>query len=185
MQRNSNWGGVISNASPFVLPPGATQEQVNLHTRSPGRLQSRGGMSLVYPEGTTQASQAIDVFSCPQTGEGSTLLLLTPSGNLETLMSPSGSASAATGFEPSLASGPFETVTNYLWQYVNAGGATNDLVYTFYGGGGAQVDWDYGLSADSNKCLSPTTDIVGGKATLTQVIGVDPDTLCDYDENRR
>jgi hypothetical protein len=41
------WGGLVTNASPYVLPPGAAVTQVNLQILSPGRLTVRPGHAAV------------------------------------------------------------------------------------------------------------------------------------------
>jgi hypothetical protein len=41
------WGGLVTNASPYVLPPGAAVTQVNLQVISPGRLTVRPGTAAV------------------------------------------------------------------------------------------------------------------------------------------
>lgn len=41
------WAGMVTNASPYMLPPGAAVEQTNLVTYVPGQLTSRGGMQKV------------------------------------------------------------------------------------------------------------------------------------------
>lgn len=47
MLRISKFGGIISNASPYALPPGAAQEMVNFTLYTPGQLTSRGGAKAV------------------------------------------------------------------------------------------------------------------------------------------
>ena len=181
MQRNQKWAGLISHASPFLLPPGATVEQVNIHARIPGSLQTRGGMCQVSH---TQDGEVRDVYSCLGT-QTSTLLSLTSLGELVTNQSPSLEPQTPTGFEPKLNGLPGQVGTNYLWQYQVDGGTVSDLIYVFYGGVSGQSDWEYSLNAESNTCLSPLDSITTGDAKLTQVIGVDGDNLCDYDSNRQ
>lgn len=41
------WAGLVTNASPYALPPGAAVEQVNLQCLVPGRLTVRPGMSAI------------------------------------------------------------------------------------------------------------------------------------------
>lgn len=44
------WLGVVKNASPISLPPGAAKNQTNICSLSPGILQTRGGMRDVVFE---------------------------------------------------------------------------------------------------------------------------------------
>jgi len=41
------WGGLVTNASPYVLPPGAAVTQVNLQAIVPGQLSVRPGTAAV------------------------------------------------------------------------------------------------------------------------------------------
>lgn len=52
------WAGLVSAASPYALPAGATTEQNNLQIRKPGQLVPRPGLQSVY-ETSVGASLAI------------------------------------------------------------------------------------------------------------------------------
>lgn len=41
------WPGLVTNASPYALPPGAAVTQVNLQVISPGQLTVRPGVTAV------------------------------------------------------------------------------------------------------------------------------------------
>jgi hypothetical protein len=41
------WAGLVTNASPYVIPPGAAVTQVNLQVIAPGRLEVRPGTQAV------------------------------------------------------------------------------------------------------------------------------------------
>lgn len=41
------WAGLVTNASPYSLPPGAAVTQVNLQVLSPGELNVRTGSTTV------------------------------------------------------------------------------------------------------------------------------------------
>lgn len=45
MIRIDKWAGLVTNASPYAIPPGATVEQVNLQCLSPGQLTVRPGFA--------------------------------------------------------------------------------------------------------------------------------------------
>jgi hypothetical protein len=47
MIRISKWPGLVTAASPYVIPAGAAVEQVNAQSSSPGQLTVRGGMGAV------------------------------------------------------------------------------------------------------------------------------------------
>lgn len=46
MTEISQWGGLATNASPYSLPPGGMVEQINLQCLSPGKLNTRRGLSM-------------------------------------------------------------------------------------------------------------------------------------------
>jgi hypothetical protein len=179
MRNKQKWGGLITHASPYLLPPGANQEQINVHCRTPGQLQCRQGMSRVSAEQTVP-SQIRDVCSLRGT-QGSALLSLTSSGQLVALQSLELSTEPGSVFEPSLATGPSEFAANYLWQYQVSGGATLDLVFVFYGGNAATESWDYtlrpGYSCDG------ISDVSAGKAEIDRYTGIQRDRLCQDDSN--
>jgi hypothetical protein len=41
------WAGLVTNASPYVLPPGAAVTQVNIQALIPGQLRVRPGTAAV------------------------------------------------------------------------------------------------------------------------------------------
>jgi hypothetical protein len=41
------WAGLVTNASPYSLPPGAMVEQVNLQCIAPGQVTVRPGMARI------------------------------------------------------------------------------------------------------------------------------------------
>ncbi|NDC88623.1 MAG: hypothetical protein EB075_07440 [Bacteroidetes bacterium] len=41
----SQWAGLATNASPYSIPPGSAAEQINFQAISPGRLESRPGLT--------------------------------------------------------------------------------------------------------------------------------------------
>lgn len=45
------WQGLITNASPYAVPPGACVVQTNLQCIRPGQLQGRPGLQLVVSLG--------------------------------------------------------------------------------------------------------------------------------------
>jgi hypothetical protein len=50
MLRVKSWGGLITAASPYVVPPGGSVEQINAQSLFPGQLSVRGGMTPVSTE---------------------------------------------------------------------------------------------------------------------------------------
>ena len=53
------WAGLVTNASPYAIPPGAAVTQVNLQILSPGQLTVRPGTASVSFASHTGSTQAI------------------------------------------------------------------------------------------------------------------------------
>ena len=176
MQRNQEWKGLVTHASAFSLEAGQTQQQVNLHSRHPGKLECRSGLSTLYSQ-----PMALDVWSLPST-QSSILFVehIRRTGDQSLL---TGGISTSTGYEPPF-NKPEGSDDNELPVAVpqTDGGSTNDLVYVFYGGSADQQEWDYKLDAEG-QCIPAQNPYPTGDAALTEIIGVDPDGLCDYDNN--
>jgi hypothetical protein len=67
MQRINQWSGLRTQSSPYAIPPGGAQQQVNFVLLSPGQIVSRGGMSgTTFLRGRMPAGVAEQVF--PITG---------------------------------------------------------------------------------------------------------------------
>lgn len=52
------WRGLVTNASPYALPPGAAVTQVNFQCIRPGELTTRNGQAVVTFTTHTGASTA-------------------------------------------------------------------------------------------------------------------------------
>jgi len=65
-----NWPGLITNADPHDLPPGASVVQDNIFTRRPGELTVRKGLGIVSFDdpgsGSVVDSQLISLAVIPQ-----------------------------------------------------------------------------------------------------------------------
>lgn len=76
------WAGLVTNASPYSLPPGAAVTLVNLQILSPGQLQVRGGLaSMAW---TTHSGSTVPVISLArfQNGTVETVVYQNASGSL-------------------------------------------------------------------------------------------------------
>jgi hypothetical protein len=65
-----NWGGLVTNASPYVIKPGAAVTQVNLQVLIPGQLSVRPGTTaLSFSTHSGSTSPVIGIFRRPGTSE--------------------------------------------------------------------------------------------------------------------
>jgi hypothetical protein len=120
---HNKWAGLITNGSPYALPPGAATVQVNLSTATPGQLTSRQGMLPVLFVETAPA--LVDVY--PYAHEGKTFMVgLSDTGELLALESPAAGESSAPS-EPDLTANANEVRTSYTMRYLEGGssGATD------------------------------------------------------------
>jgi hypothetical protein len=114
--RAEEWKGLITNASPYLLPPGAATEQVNLQGHVPGQLSVRGGMRQVL--------DVIGMDIYPYFGAGSPMAVtVTDQGHLviwNGVMFDGPPTDAPSQSSPSASSG--SVGSNYLFQFQEFGG---------------------------------------------------------------
>lgn len=80
------WAGLVTNASPYILPPGAAAVQENLNCRTPGQLQVRDGMRLLT-FGTGTGFESVSIY--PYSFNGVTkLVALAANGTVSVLSAP-------------------------------------------------------------------------------------------------
>lgn len=61
MIRVSKWPGLVTSASPYILPAGGAVEQINAQSAIPGQLSVRGGMKNVSFS-TTPAGALLELW---------------------------------------------------------------------------------------------------------------------------
>lgn len=109
------WAGLVTNASPYALPPGAATEQVNLSSSTPGQLTVRGGMQVVGASGEP-IEDVVDI--CPFIiGGANAIIFLLEDGSVgqTTAISVGAATSAPTGLSLSPSSG--QVASNYIGQF--------------------------------------------------------------------
>lgn len=114
--RADSWPGLVTNASPFALPPGAAVEQTNLTANIPGQIAARNGMRKV--SSTASVSSILDCY--PYSVNGRTVLVsMNANGELVSLGSPAYGDETPQPTNPALASTSGSTQTSYTYQYAN------------------------------------------------------------------
>jgi len=163
------WAGLVTKASPYILPPGAAVEQVNLALTIPGQLTTRDGMRKVVC--TASASDVLDCF--PYAYGGSTVLLaLTASGELVALPSPAYGPETAAPSEPPLTLTTSQTGTTYTQRFVVGqvsevsppSPPDTDYVNELYGATASTTAWPYLARAGSAASQPTDNDYFGGYA---------------------
>jgi hypothetical protein len=168
--RADSWAGLVTNASPFALPPGAAVEQVNLNTSVPGQLQSRGGMRAISFSGPAAGS----VVHCHavQLGSASVIIAQQSDGAVVLLENPAPAARAAQGHDPQLTAAGGQVVTSYTYRYLDGRyGAAQDTaepvqadpnVDALDGGQAVTALWPYRLDSVAGCPVSGKLSVVDG-----------------------
>ena len=109
------WSGLITNASPYILPPGAATVQDNLHCRTPGQLRVRDGMRLVdFDSGV--GFESISFY--PYAFNGKTLLVaLAADGTVSVLEEPALGTAPSEPVEPVLAPSSGQVSSSYTGRF--------------------------------------------------------------------
>lgn len=111
------WSGLVTNASPFLLPPGAAVEQVNLACRIPGVLRCRGGMRAVAGDNDAEFPDGLaDVAAIEIAGEQAVLCML-PDGSVQCVTGPTHDTAPEGPDEPTLAAPAGGVATHYTFTY--------------------------------------------------------------------
>jgi hypothetical protein len=65
------WAGLVTNASPYAIPPGAAVTQVNLQVIVPGQVSLRPGTAAVsFTSHTGSTSAIVRMMRLPGSPEG-------------------------------------------------------------------------------------------------------------------
>lgn len=61
--RITKWGGLLTNASTYAIPPGGATAQINLQSIAPGQLSVRGGMRAIsFTDGLAGSSDIRELY---------------------------------------------------------------------------------------------------------------------------
>jgi len=187
----SQWPGLVTNASPFAIPPTAAVEQVNLVGHVPGQVSVRGGMRKV--ETADGSPEVLDCFPLEVDGKPA-LVGMRTDGSLTLLDSPAYGWMSRVPYEPDLTS-PALLTTSYTYRYVGTGedtydapdpdydpggGGGSDCESTLNGGTSATPPWEFYL--DAQACEASAGDYVfdgGGARSTASCDEVVTSNLCD------
>lgn len=109
------WAGLVTNASPYILPPGAAVAQDNLHCRTPGQLEVRDGMRKVLFSGP-QGFDSISIYPYAFNGQTS-VVALKSNGTVHVLTGPFPGVAPAAPVEPTLSPSAGQTVSSYTGRF--------------------------------------------------------------------
>lgn len=82
------WAGLVTNASPYSIPPGASVTQVNLQCLRPGELACRPGLNAVsFSSHTGSTSPVVSMMRVP--GSTESLIYQNSAGQIRIARGPS------------------------------------------------------------------------------------------------
>jgi phosphoribosylformylglycinamidine (FGAM) synthase-like enzyme len=76
------WAGLVTNASPYAIPPGASVEQVNLQVIVPGRVTVRSGLQAVTFASSDSTTASIRTAFRYQSGNTEQLIYQDSAGKI-------------------------------------------------------------------------------------------------------
>jgi hypothetical protein len=85
MLRIARFGGLLTYASSYAVPPGGAVQQVNLTCSLPGQLTSRGGIAPVQYQGARSVPTSVvtQLFPAPGgIGKGDRLVMIEADGSV-------------------------------------------------------------------------------------------------------
>lgn len=132
MLRINKWAGLVTSASPYILPPGGSVEQINAQSITPGQLAVRPGMSLSVSlsPGEPAPNAIIELWASDQ-GVGTPPQLFGYDADGKLLV--------ANGF--AAAGSPGRTETTWSTSYPVSFSKTNNTVFVFQGFGNRGKAW--------------------------------------------
>jgi len=94
--RINKWGGLVSTASPYILPPGGAVEQTNITSMVPGQLSARAGMKKMM----SSAKRFLELWGYSVgSSTTDTVLSYESDGTISSLRDSGGSFTATKGIE--------------------------------------------------------------------------------------
>jgi hypothetical protein len=87
--RLQKWGGLLTSASPYAIPPGGAAVQINLQNLAPGQLSVRGGMRpMAFDAGMAGAADIRELFRYAYSDGNEKLVVFDATGSIQVLASP-------------------------------------------------------------------------------------------------
>lgn len=89
MLRLQKWGGLLTSASPYAIPPGGAVVQINLQNLAPGQMSVRGGMrAMAFDAGLAGSADIRELFRYAYHDGNEKLLVFDASGAIQVLSTP-------------------------------------------------------------------------------------------------
>jgi len=134
------WAGLVTNASPYSIPPGAAVTQVNLQSVAPGQLTVRPGLQAVTFASTAVATQPVISAFNYQRSAGGGIVYQDAVGAVYSTQVPAG------GIPPSFSGVP--GIPRNLTASAGSGSATLDWDEPEFSGGGGVTAYSVQRSSD-------------------------------------
>lgn len=153
------FAGLVTNASPYAIPPGAAVTQVNVQCLSPGQLSVRPGLQAYTLASTVSATQPVVASFSFQHAGGSVVVYQDAVGNIF-----SGKATQSDG-TPSLTGVPSAPLN--ITATAISGSAAVDWSTPAFNGGGDITGYTIQLSTDGGTTWSYAASSTSQSANVT------------------
>jgi hypothetical protein len=188
--RVEEWAGLVTDASPFAIPPGGASELVNLRPQV-GRLSSRRGMRRVVAAGGGPTQTLVDL-SAVEVGGKPVLIALTASGDLIALQTPAYGREVRSAV-PGLCPAQGEVLIDYDQEIATTipayesdtcleGDTLPPGTVGFEIDGGYSSTDCYPYSVDGNESCDTLGEVDGGNAAYNGATLLTEDDLCSSAE---
>lgn len=164
--RFEKWGGLLTYASPYAIPPGAAVTQINLTCSYMGQLTVRDGMQPVkFAAGTVE--RCVDVSAYSYQGQDK-LLVLDETGSLSVLDAPDRDDPLGNPYLPPLPHTGNQINVGYDYRWNEDGDDVVDNTMYFaaiWGGRAGTKTWPAVANANATYCGGGKVQVFrGGRA---------------------
>lgn len=176
------WAGLVTNASPYAIPPGAAVTQVNVQCVAPGQLAVRPGLQSVTFSSTISATRPVISAFNYQRSVGGGLVYQDALGIVYSTQSTSGGGgpgfSGVPGVPRQLVATPGDGSVTLDWlepEFLGGGGVTAYAIQRSADGG---ATWAFAASATDT--IATVSGLTNGTTYVFRVAATNTYGLGDY-----
>lgn len=176
------WAGLVTNASPYSIPPGAATTQVNLQAVSPGQLTVRPGLQAVTLASTVSATTpVVSAIGLKRAGDDN-IVYQDADGQVYTASTPSGGIpptfSAAPGAPSALSATPGNGTAALSWTAPSLSGGADVTGYSVQLSTNGGTTWTFAASFDTTS--GTVSGLTNGQAYVFRVAATNPYGIGNY-----
>jgi titin len=176
------WAGLVTNASPYSIPPGAATTQVNLQAISPGQLSVRPGLQAVTLASTVSTtSPVVSAIGLKRSGDDD-IVYQDADGQVYTASTPSGGIpptfSAVPGAPSGLSATPGNGSAALTWTAPSLSGGADVTGYSVQLSTNGGTNWTFAASFDTTS--GTVSGLTNGQAYVFRVAATNPYGIGNY-----